>query len=63
MLMRATLLFSLALAFILVSCAPEHSDIVLATYGNNKIKMKEFENVYAKNAGGIEQAKKIVYQK
>ena len=51
-------LFSLVLAFIISSCAPKQSDVVLSEFGNYQIKMKEFENAYAKNAGGIEAAKK-----
>jgi peptidyl-prolyl cis-trans isomerase SurA len=39
------------------SCAPEQSEIVVAKYGGNEIKMKEFEDAYAKNAGGYENAK------
>ena len=51
-------LFSLVLAFIISSCAPKQSDVVLSEFGDYQIKMKEFENAYAKNAGGIEAAKK-----
>ncbi|MBK7103946.1 MAG: peptidylprolyl isomerase [Ignavibacteriae bacterium] len=42
----------------LVSCSPKHSEIIVAEYGDYEIKMSEFENAYAKNVGGIEQAKK-----
>jgi peptidyl-prolyl cis-trans isomerase SurA len=42
----------------LYSCAPEHSQIVVAEFGNNKVYMNEFENAYIKNSGGIEKAKK-----
>jgi peptidyl-prolyl cis-trans isomerase SurA len=45
-------------SFILSSCAPEHSKLVLAEFGNNKITLGEFENAYSKNAGGIEAARK-----
>jgi peptidyl-prolyl cis-trans isomerase SurA len=51
-------LFSIVLAFILTSCAPKQSDIVLSEFGNHKIKMKEFENALVKNSGSIEAAKK-----
>ena len=43
--------------FILSACATEHSKIVVAEFGNNKILMDEFEKAYAKNSGGIEKAK------
>jgi len=42
----------------LYSCAPEHSQIVVAEFGNNKVYMGEFENAYAKNSGGIDKAGK-----
>ncbi|MFZ0454759.1 MAG: peptidylprolyl isomerase [Ignavibacteriaceae bacterium] len=51
-------LFSVVLAFVLSSCAPKQSDIVLSEFGNHKIKMKEFENALVKNSGGVEAAKK-----
>ncbi|MDR3668605.1 MAG: peptidylprolyl isomerase [Ignavibacteriaceae bacterium] len=58
MLFRSTILFTIALAFILSSCAPQHADLVVAKFGDNQIKMKEFEDSYAKNVGSIEAAKK-----
>ncbi|HZW40488.1 MAG TPA: peptidylprolyl isomerase [Ignavibacteriaceae bacterium] len=57
MFFRAVTLFSICLAFLLTSCAPKHSEIVLAKYNSEEVKMKEFEDVYSKNAGGYEQAK------
>ena len=58
MLFRSTILFSIALAFILSSCAPQHADLVLAKFGDNEIKMNEFENAYVKNVGNVDVAKK-----
>ena len=58
MLFRSTILFTLALAFILSSCTPQHSDLVVAKFGDNEIKMKEFENAYVKNVGSFDVAKK-----
>lgn len=58
MYIRAITLFSVSLLFLLSSCSPEHSEIVLSEFNNQEIKMKEFEDAYAKNSGGIEQAKK-----
>ncbi len=43
--------------FLFFSCSPKNSEIVLAEFGNDEIKMKEFEDAYAKNAGGWEKAK------
>ena len=51
-------LFSVVVAFVLSSCAPKQSDIVLSEFGNHKIKMKEFENALVKNSGSLEAAKK-----
>ena len=51
-------LFSIVLAFVISSCSPKQSDIVLSEFGDHKIKMKEFENAFVKNAGSIEAAKK-----
>ncbi len=46
-----------AVVFLITSCATEHSRIVVAQFGKNKIFMDEFEKVYAKNSGGYEKAK------
>ncbi len=48
---------SLLVLLIFTSCSTEHSEIILAKYGNSAITMDEFENAYAKNAGGREQVK------
>src|ERR1035438_6355639 len=58
MLFRSTILFTLALAFILSSCSPQHADLVVAKFGDNEIKMNEFENAYIKNVGSYDVAKK-----
>jgi peptidyl-prolyl cis-trans isomerase SurA len=55
--LRVVTLFSTILSFLLISCAPKHSEVVLAEFGESKITMEEFENVYAKNAGGIDKVK------
>ena len=55
---RLVILFSAGLLFLLSSCATQHSEIVLAKYGDNKVTMGDFEKAYAKNVGGFEQAKK-----
>ncbi len=57
MLLRIVTIISFGLTLILASCAPEHSQIVLATYGNNKITMGQFEKAYADNVGSYEEAK------
>lgn len=51
-------LFLLTLTFLLSSCSPKHADIVVAKYDNSNITMHDFETAYAKNAGGVEEAKK-----
>ncbi len=42
----------------MISCAPKHSEIIVAEYGDYKIKMDEFEKAYANNVGSFEKAKK-----
>jgi peptidyl-prolyl cis-trans isomerase SurA len=56
--MRIYLISLFALAFILTSCTPKQSDIIVASFDNHQIKMKEFEDAYVKNVGSVEQAKK-----
>ena len=58
MLLRITAFLSLALMLLFVSCAPEHSQIVLAKFGDQKVTMKDFEDAYANNVGGYDVAKK-----
>lgn len=62
MIFRLSILF-FPILLLISSCAPEHSEIVLAEYGNREVKMNEFENAYIKNVGSIEQAKKDSLQK
>ncbi len=46
------------LGLLFAACATtKHSEIVVAEFGNNDVKMGEFENAYAKNVGGVEAAK------
>ncbi len=44
-------------SLIISSCAPKHSDIVVAKFDDEQIKMNEFEKMYEKNAGSLERAK------
>lgn len=57
MIFRTIFFLSAGLLFFLSSCSTEHSQIVLAKYGDNNITMNEFEKAYAKNVGGFEKAK------
>ncbi|MGE5438514.1 MAG: peptidylprolyl isomerase, partial [Bacteroidota bacterium] len=45
-------------AMYLSSCSPEHSKLVLAEYGNEKVTLGEFENVYLKNGSTMETAQR-----
>lgn len=54
--LRISILFTALLAFLFVSCSPEHSKIVVAEYSNATITMEEFEKAYAKNVGSLEAA-------
>lgn len=57
MVTRSILYFSFLISFLFTSCSPKHSEIVLAEFGDTKVKLGEFENAYAKNAGSVESAK------
>lgn len=46
------------LTFLISSCSPEHSKIVIAEYNGGSITMDEFEKAYSKNVGGYEVAAK-----
>jgi hypothetical protein len=63
MLLRVVTLFSIMVSFLLILRTPKHSEIVLAEVGGQKVTMEEFENIYAKNAGGVEKAKSDSIQK
>ncbi|MCX6152320.1 MAG: peptidylprolyl isomerase [Ignavibacteriales bacterium] len=55
---RISLALIIITSFIVSSCSPEHSKIVIAEFGKDNLTLGEFENAYAKNVGGIETAKK-----
>jgi|SRR5690554_328491 len=57
MILRTVYLLMAGFLVVFCSCTTEHSKIVLAEFGDYKITMSEFENAYAKNAGGYENAK------
>ncbi len=63
MFLRLSVLISVFLTFILASCSPEHSKIVLSEFGDRQITMGEFENVYTKNVGSFEKAKEDSLEK
>lgn len=44
-------------ALLLSSCATQHSDLTLVQFDKNKITLGEFEQAYAKNVGGYNNAK------
>lgn len=49
--------FIVLVSLIFSSCAPKHSDIVVAKFDDEQIKMNEFEKMYEKNVGSYERAK------
>ncbi|PKL87928.1 MAG: hypothetical protein CVV23_12905 [Ignavibacteriae bacterium HGW-Ignavibacteriae-2] len=54
-----TRLFLIALGLIsimLISCSPKNSELIVAKYGDYNIQLGEFEEAYAKNVGGWENA-------
>ncbi len=52
-------LFSL---FFLIGCSPKTSELVVAKYGDNVIKLGEYEKFYSRNIGGLDAAKKATQQ-
>ena len=54
--LRISILFTAFLSFLLISCSPEQSKVVIAKYNDATIDMDEFEKAYAKNVGGVEVA-------
>lgn len=56
-------IFAIALiTFLIASCSPEHSKIVVAEFNEAKITMDEFENAYSKNVGGLDAALKDSFE-
>jgi len=60
--LRISFLVTAFLAFLIVSCAPEHANIVISQFNNDKITMEEFEKAYSKNVGGYETAAKDSFE-
>ncbi len=58
MFLRVAVFFTLALGFILTSCAPEGSQTVLAKFGDQKITLGDFEKAYNNNVGNNDAVKK-----
>lgn len=52
-------LFSL---FLLIGCSPKTSELVVAKYGENEVKLGEYEKFYSRNIGGLDAAKKSTQQ-
>ncbi len=44
-------------ALFLISCSPKTSELIVAEYGKYDITLEDFEKAYAKNVGGVENAK------
>jgi peptidyl-prolyl cis-trans isomerase SurA len=58
MLLRASSLLIVVIAFLFISCASENSKIIVATYDDSQLTMSDFEKAYAKNIGSYEVAAK-----
>lgn len=61
MLLRYFTIISFSFLLFLIACSPEQSGVV-AEYGKYKISIDEFENAYAKNVGGVENAENSTVQ-
>lgn len=48
-------LFSL---FLIIGCSPKTSELIVAKYGDNVVKLGEYEKFYSRNIGGLDAAKK-----
>lgn len=55
---RILLIVSALIAITFYSCTPEHSKIAVANFDKTDLTMGQFEKAYAKNVGGVENAKK-----
>ena len=55
---RILLIVSVLITITFYSCTPEHSKIVVADFDKTDVTMGQFEKAYAKNVGGVENAKK-----
>ncbi len=44
--------------FLLIGCSPKTSELIVAKYGDNVVKLGEYEKFYTRNIGGLEAAKK-----
>jgi peptidyl-prolyl cis-trans isomerase SurA len=53
-----SLLLFVFITSLFISCAPEHSKIIVAKYDDSTLTMREFEKAYAKNVGNYEAAAK-----
>jgi peptidyl-prolyl cis-trans isomerase SurA len=50
-------IFSLLItATLFFSCSTQHSELIVAKYGGEKLNMAEFEKAYSKNVGGYQRA-------
>ncbi len=48
--------------FLLIGCSPKTSELVVAKYGDNVVKLGEYEKFYSRNIGGLDAAKKATQQ-
>lgn len=55
--MQYKILVVIIIASMLLGCAPKISDLTVSEFKEEKITLGEFEKAYAKNVGGIENAK------
>ncbi|MDP2209712.1 MAG: peptidylprolyl isomerase [Bacteroidota bacterium] len=47
---------------LLIGCSPKTSELVVAKYGDNVVKLGEYEKFYSRNIGGLDAAKKATQQ-
>ncbi len=56
MYLRVSVFIAAVLTFLLISCSPEHSKILVAEYDDSQLTLGEFEKAYTKNIGSYEVA-------
>ncbi|MDI6804166.1 MAG: peptidylprolyl isomerase [Bacteroidota bacterium] len=47
---------------LLIGCSPKTSELVVAKFGDNVLKLGEYEKFYSRNVGGLDAAKKATQQ-
>jgi len=55
--LRLLSIVAASMLFVLNACSPQQSEILVAEFQDIPVTLNEFESAYAKNAGGVDEAK------